>query len=126
MAIATAALKRCRSGIWELRRQPGTGPDSGRDGLHFFEHLHEVIDRVVEEINAPSTNFANSHRLLLSGEAGVGKSNLLADVVEHHVAQGFPAVLMPGGAFSDAEPWRQIAEQLELTNASSGCNSRCV
>ena len=117
LEIAAAALNRCRSGIWELRRQPGAGQDSGRDGLHFAEHLREVIDRVVEEINAPSTNFANSHRLLLSGEAGVGKSHLLADVAEHHVAQGFPAVLMLGGAFSDAEPWRQIAEQLGLTNA---------
>ena len=61
-------------------RKPGAAQDSGRDGLHFAEHFREVIDRVVEEINAPSTNFANSHRLLLSGEAGIGKSHLLADV----------------------------------------------
>src|SRR5690606_19184988 len=47
-------------------------------------------------------------------EAGIGKSHLLADVAESHIARGFPAVLALGGMFFDAEPWQQIAEQLGL------------
>lgn len=116
--VATAAetLDRCRAAMWELRNQPGGGRGIARNGLHFAEQLRETLVRIAEEIDAPSTRFANTRRLLLSGEAGVGKSHLLADVSEHHIARGFPAVLTLGGAFSDADPWRQIAEQLGLTN----------
>jgi hypothetical protein len=51
---------------------------------------------------------------LLTGNAGTGKSHLLADVVEHQVGSGFPGILVLGSAFVDGEPWRQILAQLDL------------
>ncbi|QPL46915.1 ATP-binding protein [Halomonas sp. A40-4] len=116
VTAATTTLDRCWAGVWELRRQPGGNRESVRNGLYFAAHLREALDRIAESLNAPWVSLANAHRLLLSGEAGVGKSHLLADVAEHHIARGFPAVLTLGGEFSDAEPWRQIAEQSGLTN----------
>lgn len=113
---AIATLDRCRAAIWDLRRYPEGDFESARNGLHFAESLRETLDRIAERADAPEIHLANVRRLLLIGEAGVGKSHLLADVAEHHIARGFPAILTLGGTFSDAEPWRQIAEQLGLTN----------
>lgn len=113
---AAATLNRCHAAIWTLRHQSGSDRESARKGLYFASHLREALDRVAEAIDAPGVSLANARHLLLSGEAGVGKSHLLADVAEHHITRGFPVVLTLGGAFSDAEPWQQIAEQLGLTN----------
>ena len=73
---------------------------------------------MADQVGAPETRVANTSRLLLTGEAGVGKSHLLADVAENHIARGFPAVLTLGGAFCDADPWQQIADQLGLVGIS--------
>ncbi|MFI8746711.1 hypothetical protein ACIGKL_16315 [Pseudomonas sp. NPDC077186] len=117
LATACATLNRCSTAIWELRRQPEGDRETVRNGSRAIELLREGLDSVAEAIDAPGVRLANVRRLLLVGEAGVGKSHLLADVAEQHIARGFPAVLMLGGAFSDAEPWRQIAEQLGLAHA---------
>lgn len=116
VTTAAATLDRCWSAIWELSRQPGGDRENARSVLYSAGHLREALDHIVEKIDAPGIDLANARCLLLIGEAGVGKSHLLADVAEYHVARGFPAVLTLGGAFSDADPWRQIAEQLGLTN----------
>ncbi|NMF98208.1 hypothetical protein GPA27_12515 [Aromatoleum toluolicum] len=116
IATATATLDRCCAAIWERRRLPGGDRESVRSALYHAEHLREALDRIAEAIDASGIGLANARHLLLSGEAGVGKSHLFADVAEHHIECGFPAVLTLGGAFSDGEPWRQIAEQLGLTN----------
>lgn len=118
LATARATLSCCSTAIWELRRQPEGDREAVRNGSRGIELLRDGLDSVAEAIDAPGVRLANVRRLLLVGEAGVGKSHLLADVAEQHIARGFPAVLMLGGAFSDAEPWRQIAEHLGLTHAS--------
>ncbi|WP_386082403.1 hypothetical protein ACFIOZ_03970 [Vreelandella sp. F11] len=116
VTAATTTLDCCWAAIWKLRSQSDDNSEIVRNGLYFAEHLREALDRVAASLDAPWTSLANTRRLLLSGEAGVGKSHLLADVAEHHIARSFPAVLTLGGAFSDADPWRQIAEQFGLTN----------
>lgn len=116
LKTAAATLDRCCEVIWDLHRQPEGAHDGVRKGLHFALNLREALNRVTEAIDSPEVSLANARQLLLIGEAGVGKSHLLADVAERHIARGFPAVLTLGGAFSDAEPWRQLAEQLGLTN----------
>jgi len=116
VSTAATTLNRCSATIWDLRRQLGGDNETARKGLYFTEHLRDSLDRVAEAITRPEITLANTHRLLLTGEAGVGKSHLLADVAEHHINRGFPAVLTLGGTFSDADPWRQIADQMGLTN----------
>lgn len=115
---ALSTLGRCSAAIWEMHRQPEGEGEKVRNALHSIERLRDGLACVAEAIDASGVRFANERRLLLVGEAGVGKSHLLADVAEQHIVRGYPAVLMLGGAFSDAEPWRQIAEQLGLTHES--------
>ena len=79
-------------------------------------HVHQLIVTLQEFRDAlPSTRWrmANANAVLLKGPAGIGKSHLLADVVSHHLEENGPAVLLPGGAFVDGEPWPQIRERLD-------------
>ncbi len=116
LSDANALLERCSTAIWELRSPHGSDTDDLRRAHHFANRLRDALDRVAVSLGAPGVGLANANRLLLNGEAGVGKSHLLADITSHHIARGFPAVLTLGGAFSDADPWRQMGEQLGLTH----------
>lgn len=115
---ARATLGTCSGAIWDLR----TGEDGERGEIRraqfLIEQLYEAIDKASTMIKRPGSRLANEHRLLVTGEAGTGKSHLLADVADHHIGQGFPAVLVLGGSFVDGEPWRQTADQLGLTNTT--------
>lgn len=115
---ASETLGTCSAAIWDLRTQQGGDRDELRRVQFFVEHLYEVIEKVSGLIKRPASRLANQHRLLVTGEAGTGKSHLLADVANHHISQGFPAVLVLGGSFVDGEPWRQVADQLGLTNTT--------
>jgi hypothetical protein len=115
---ASATLGACSAAVWDLRSQPGGDREEVRRAHHYADRLYGVLDGLSKAINAPEGRLANAHRLLVTGEAGVGKSHLLADVADHQIAHGFPAVLLLGASFVDGEPWRQIGDQLGLTNAT--------
>lgn len=55
------------------------------------------------------------HRLTLVGEAGAGKSHSLAHMVERHVGDGAPAVMMLGQSFTSGDPRSQILNLLSLS-----------
>ncbi|WP_449472566.1 hypothetical protein [Sphingobium chungangianum] len=115
-AIATLGV--CAAAIWNLRGQPGGDREEIRRAHDYADRLYEALGALSKSIKAPISHLANARRLLLTGDAGVGKSHLLADVADHHITQGFPAVLVLGGGFVEGEPWRQVADQLGLTNAT--------
>ena len=58
-------------------------------------------------------HLTNAKAVLLQGPAGIGKSHLLADIVEHHLQEGGPALLLLGGEFVDNGLWPQIRDQLD-------------
>lgn len=76
--------------------------------------LLEVLNEIQEELGADTWQLANARAVLLVGPAGIGKSHLLADVIEHQVHLGLPAVMLLGSSFIDDEPWRQMMTQLDL------------
>lgn len=116
--VASETLGTCSAAIWDLRAQQGGDREEVRHAQFYVDQLYEAIGKVTDEIKRPISRLANEHRLLVTGEAGTGKSHLLADVGNHHIGQGFPAVLVLGGSFVDGEPWRQVADQLGLTNTT--------
>jgi len=122
-ALLTAArsiLDSCAVSLWNLRVAGEGNKDAVRNGLYFAERLRDTLQDVADEIASPQAACANMRRLLLTGEAGVGKSHLLADVAQHHIARGSPAILLLGGSFSDADPWSQVADLLGLTTTTPG------
>ncbi|WP_341714034.1 hypothetical protein, partial [Erythrobacter sp.] len=94
---ASGTLGTCSAAIWDLRTQQGGDRDEVRRVQFHIEQLYEAIEKVSDGITRPVNRLANEHRLLVTGEAGTGKSHLLADVANHHIGQGFPAVLVLGG-----------------------------
>jgi hypothetical protein len=76
--------------------------------------LADVVTSIVRALRRPEWMHINNRRLLLTGEAGRGKSHLLADACAAQIAQRRPAVLLLGGQFTDDEVWSQVRNQLDL------------
>ena len=102
---------------YELPLQPkGTTGTSPVDWVkHSLYGASDSLNDLIEDLSSQRWRLANSSRLLLYGAAGTGKSHLLADVVEHQITTGSPALLVLGSTFVDGDPWRQILTQLDVS-----------
>ena len=62
-----------------------------------------------------AAEFANTHLMVLTGEAGTGKTHLLCDTARRRVGKGAPTVLLMGQRFRSPEaPWTQALQHLDL------------
>jgi hypothetical protein len=80
----------------------------------FGDHLRDLRNALTQ----PEYEAVNASALLLTGEAGTGKTHLFCDVARHRLERGLPTVLLMGQRFSTGEPKRQILEQLDLSHYS--------
>ncbi len=77
--------------------------------LHHLREFNSATRRFWKFINSVTFQLANRPYLVLTGPAGIGKSHLLADVVEKRKRKGYPSMLLLGENFSTNEmPWTQI------------------
>lgn len=68
-----------------------------------------------ELINSRLLKLANNPFIILDGEAGIGKSHLLADVINDRLKDNAHSILLLGQQFrEDKEPWNQIFNLLHL------------
>ena len=66
-------------------------------------------------INSRALMFANNPFMILDGEAGIGKSHLLADIVNERVKENSNSIFLLGQQFrEDKTPWIQILDLLQL------------
>lgn len=94
--------------------KPGSmGIEPKRWAQHALHKLMEVLNEIEDALASNRWQLTNAKAVLLQGAAGIGKSHLLADIVEHQVHEGRPALLVLGSAFIDDDPWRQILTQLD-------------
>ena len=73
----------------------------------------DVLNEIEDTLASNRWRLTNAKAVLLQGPAGIGKSHLLADIVEYHLHEGGPALLFLGDKFVDNEPWPQIRDQLD-------------
>ena len=103
--------------------EPGTVP-SGREGRkdrnNDTRSLLYNLSRALSGARAHlqrADALVNGNLLILTGEAGIGKTHLLCDVARQRVGSGMPTVLLTGQRFLTKEaPWIQALQQLDLTN----------
>lgn len=83
--------------------------------------LANAISNLLSAINNVSHALADQHwkhvdtrALLVIGEAGSGKSHLLADICDHVIETEQPAVMVLGKKLPDGEPWEEIIKDLGL------------
>ncbi|MBZ9605050.1 hypothetical protein [Phyllobacterium chamaecytisi] len=100
--------------FWEWERKADGKRDRERYTEHTFYQLSDALDEVVDAIKSDRWTVVNSRRLLVSGEAGVGKSHLFGDVVQYQIEREWPAILVLGSSLVEADPWTQIIAALGL------------
>lgn len=83
--------------------------------IHYLFKLRKELDYFIELASSTKGKLSNQPFLLLTGEAGIGKTHLLCDVVENRIKEGLPAVLVFGEFFKNRiDVWHQIIGQLKL------------
>ncbi|WP_447926509.1 AVAST type 2 anti-phage system protein Avs2 [Vreelandella sp. EE27] len=120
------AISESESVLWKLREESKTNGkattfsdkhSSTLRGLREFDH---ECDTLCSFLNSITAKASNNPFLLLEGEAGIGKSHLLADVVESRIAAGYPSLFLLGQQLtSDESPWVQILKRLQINTTST-------
>lgn len=82
-----------------------------------FEHELSTFQNL---IHSSSFKLANNPFLILDGEAGIGKSHLIGDVVSRRIQKGHESVFLLGQHFvSEEDPWTQIFKRLQINSKSA-------
>jgi len=82
--------------------------------IEHFRKLNSSIYEFINFLNSTTVLLSNNPFMLLTGEAGIGKSHLLADVAVKRNEQNQFSILLLGQHFTEEEPWSQIKKQLQL------------
>ncbi len=115
------ALKEAKTELIQAdpeEKQPKNRTESHNDFGYRRHHLQELANHATELSGFARSNecrLSNTPALLLSGDAGTGKSHLLCDVASQRVKAGLPTILILGEQFNDDEPWSQILRIIGLT-----------
>jgi len=81
-----------------------------------FEHELSSIQNL---IHGSSFKLANNPFLLLDGEAGIGKSHLIGDIVSRRINKEHESVFLLGQHFvTEEDPWTQIFKRLQINSKS--------
>ncbi|TAY14055.1 hypothetical protein [Rhizobium leguminosarum] len=86
-----------------LTRKDPSKPESEREPYVYPEKTRRLLDEVNTAVMNASQEFSlqeiqlfRTPALLIEGEAGIGKSHIIAREVQRHVQEGYPAVFIPG------------------------------
>ncbi|MCK4395994.1 ATP-binding protein [candidate division WOR-3 bacterium] len=105
---------------------------------HNLYRLIELLQKLIELSESSAAILANNPFLLVTGDAGIGKTHLFCDVTDYRFTQDLPTILFLGEQFENTEPWSQIIsllnlqcrskkELIEILNeAGKSCNCRTI
>lgn len=89
-----------------------------RESLNIYELSADILN-VYNDLHQEIMKLVNDPVLILEGEAGVGKSHLLADIVEKRKNDKLDSLLLLGQKFTtDEEPFTQIMRMLNFDGSS--------
>lgn len=115
-AVATAHLMRA---IWSFKTEDDKIRERKRHLSHYVGQLDSALSNIYDALASERWRVVNARRVLVTGVAGVGKSHLFGDAVDHQARQSRPAILVLGGSLVDGDLWSQIVQQLGSTIAPS-------
>jgi hypothetical protein len=81
---------------------------------HIASQLQSAVNELLALTNGEEAAAANIPVLLISGEAGTGKTHLLCDVSTQRLARLQPSIVLLGQHFIKGDPWQQILQKLGL------------
>lgn len=108
-----------------LREKKGEGPAanaekkpagdrSWEEACYDCGQFAQAVDELVEYASSGEAMLCNRPAILISGEAGQGKTHLLCDVADRDMREDRPRILLHGSHFTQAEPWGQVVRLLGL------------
>lgn len=109
--------------------ESGHEPSSTSHGENrWYQKRRSALRRLTSDLRGLSdfcggidATLASSGLLILSGEAGVGKTHLFCDIAQRRVQDGRPTVLLLGEQFTTSEdPWTQTLNLLGFRNVTAG------
>lgn len=80
--------------------------------------LRHKLDDLADFLEGVEVQLANSSTMLLTGEAGKGKTHLFCDVARQRNKVNAPTILLLAEQFGRGNIWRQLAKSLDLANCS--------
>ena len=92
---------------------------------HFSEALHtlDALERTVWGTWSALQEMADivdSRLMLVTGQAGTGKTHLLCDIARRRIDEGRPTLLLMGQRFTTNDPpWTQARQHLDLAHLSA-------
>ena len=106
--------------IDELKTLTRDDKKTGDDfDLYNLRQAHSQLREFTHFMESVTVQLYNNPCLLLKGEAGIGKSHLLADIANRRIREVKNSLLLLGQHFNNKDdPWTQILDQLKLN-----CNS---
>jgi len=109
----------------KAQRSDGTeesGSTSGSRQAEPYSYERSILRQLSRDLrelermlSSEEVALSNTGALLLTGEAGHGKTHLFCDVAKRRVEAGRPTVLLLGEQFRKDEPWGQITNLLGLS-----------
>ncbi|ESX11126.1 ATPase AAA [Mesorhizobium sp. LSJC255A00] len=94
--------------------EEANGDTDPSEAMRAVSNLAGRLREVAAMLRQPHWGLLDARSLLVYGDAGSGKSHLLADACAHQLKAGRPALMVLGGTLADAEPWSQILQSLDL------------
>ena len=89
-----------------------------RSAVMTVRDLESAVSDIEELLSSRYIKAEQESIAFIKGEAGSGKSHLLAKMAENALSDNQPAVLLLGQLFNDSEIWHQIGNNLDLPNYS--------
>lgn len=90
---------------------------NNNNGYYHFRKLINGLEDIIQLLNSSELSLFNGKVLVLTGQAGSGKSHLLGDFIQKSQSSGKYALLLLGQDFTEkSNVWSQIFKQLNLNN----------
>lgn len=96
------------------------------DSQFYHKYGHELravrefqyeLSNFIQFLGSTSFELANNPILILDGEAGIGKSHMIADIVSKRISNNYESVFLLGQHFvTDEDPWTQIIKRLQINS----------
>ena len=107
---------------WEYNRTLNLGNQEKNDIHQCIKECEEIVieaDYFNDIIQSPHLKAEQDRIAFVRGNAGSGKSHLLARCAQKAIANGQPSVLLLGERFHDNDFWTQICQKLDLHGYSA-------
>ena len=90
-----------------------------RDAARKVDDLRLALWRMTDTLDSLE-RVVNSEVMIVTGDAGTGKTHLFCDIARKRLADGRPTVVLMGHQFTTTDsPWTQIRAQLDLVDFSA-------